>query len=197
MNKNIPADLRAGTLALYLSEVSELLEELDVNEVEKAADALIEARARGSRVWLVGNGGSATTAAHFATDLVKVAEVRAIALNEMMPSFLAYGNDMGWDRAFALLVSKYIKPGDVLVAISCSGTSSNIVLASSKAISRAGKLIVLTGNLSKSTPPPSLYDYKDVAMAVICVPRDNIRVVEDVHLAICHAIVGAIARTSN
>lgn len=169
----------------YLADTMEALARVDSGEVLNACEMIQKAKDSGSIVWVVGNGGSASTAEHFANDLVKIAGVRAIALPSLSPSILAYGNDNGWERMFAdpLCVLKRGE-GDILVAISCSGQSPNVLEAAS--LFHHTRLIVLTGNRTDSPLAGTDADAK------IFVHDGDIRVQEDAHLAVCHAIAGEI-----
>lgn len=162
----------------HFAELSAVLMTIDRIQVEKAILELKAARSTANTVWIVGNGGSAAAASHFANDLTKMADVKAIAVPDLVPIVTAYGNDEGWDRMYADTIHQLSNPGDVVVAISCSGNSINVVKASEE----LNKTIVLTGNdpdceLSKGYPD-----------AFIMVPSDDITIQEDAHLAICHAI---------
>lgn len=169
----------------YLARVAEASARMDIGEIENAVRIIQEVKNSGNIVWIVGNGGSASTAEHFANDLVKMAYVRAIALPSLMPSVLAFGNDQGWERMYRDLISILSrKEGDVLVAISCGGNSPNVLNAA--AVFYHSRLIVLTGN----NPDSSLA--KINADAKIFVPDGDIRIQEDIHLSICHIIAGAV-----
>lgn len=152
-------------------------------------DILRRAKSQNSMVYVLGNGGSAATASHFANDLVKIGKLRAVALADMTPTMLAYGNDDGWDEMFARMLKAYLLPLDVVVAISCSGFSSNVI----QAVKQAQEInlplvqtIVLTGNAWES---PLVKLEPDV---VVHVPFADIRVQEDCHLIICHAVAGGL-----
>jgi D-sedoheptulose 7-phosphate isomerase len=168
----------------YLARVAKAVAGVDMEELEHAVRILTEVRDKGNMVWLVGNGGSAATAEHFAVDLTKMAGVRAIAINSLLPSFLAYGNDHGWDRMFSDLLLALKKEEDVLVAISCSGRSDNVIHCAR--LFRRQKLITMTGNIYNS--PLAIME----AGAWICVPDEDIRVQEDAHMAVCHAVAGRL-----
>ena len=173
----IEAHLTHVTLALSLFENTE-------NIVEIAA-TLDEARRDGKRVWVIGNGGSAATAAHFANDLTKMVKLPAVALTEQMATVLAHGNDNGWENMFADPLRILAGEGDILVAITCSGRSGNIVKAANAAREKDCKVIVLTGNKDQNF-------FVDHPLTVF-VEADDITIQEDCHLAICHAIAYALA----
>ncbi len=168
----------------YLARVAEAVLRVDVGELENAVEILKKVRESGNMVWLVGNGGSAATAEHFANDLVKMAHVRAIAVHSLIPTVLAYGNDEGWSTAYLSILNVMRRAGDALVAISCSGKSPNVVFPAMKF--HHDCLIILTGNNFESQLAGMDADSK------IFVIDEDIRVQEDVHLAVCHAIVGEL-----
>lgn len=170
----------------YLNEVSTMLGAVSIFDIHRAVELLQEAGKRGSRIWIVGNGGSAATAAHFANDLCKAALLDARALVNDIPLITAYGNDDGWENMFSHILDVAFKEDDVLVAISYSGRSRNVINAGLSALKRKGHLIILTGE-KKENPLSSL-----PACAIITVNTDNIRVAEDCHMAICHAITGEL-----
>lgn len=170
-------------LAAHFAELSAALLSVDRDELQRAITMLEQARGRKSNVWIVGNGGSAATASHFANDLVKMGRVRAFSVADMVPVVTAYGNDEGWERMFQFTIDNFLEPQDVVIAISCSGKSRNVVLAASQ----IDNLIVMTGN-----------NYHDNTLAHMR-PRaflpamsDDITIQEDIHLAMCHAIAKAL-----
>lgn len=166
----------------HFASVRSALSSVSKREIDKAISSIYQARADGSNVWIVGNGGSAATASHFANDLTKMAKVRAISVPDMIPLMTAYGNDEGWNRMFSDVIRSLGRRSDLLVAISCSGNSPNVVHAAVEATNP----VVITGNnpacdLSKTNPG-----------AFIMVDNDDITVQEDVHLILCHAIAKAL-----
>jgi D-sedoheptulose 7-phosphate isomerase len=173
------------SLQNHFKAVAGTLLVLNQYEIEKAVRILEQVKKDGAFVWIVGNGGSAATASHFANDLNKMCGIRAISVPDLTPTFLAYGNDEGWDHAFWRIVGSYARSSDVVVAISCSGESSNVLEVATHISIK--NLIILTGNNEESSL--SMVG----AGATIGVPHGEIKVQEDIHLAICHAIVGALS----
>jgi D-sedoheptulose 7-phosphate isomerase len=105
---------------------------------------LRSARDRGAAVFVIGNGGSAGVASHAVTDFVNVARLRAQTVHD--PSLLTcMANDYGYEGAFARILSTYLRPGDVLVAISSSGKSPNICNAAARVRDLGGTVITLSG----------------------------------------------------
>jgi len=175
----------------YANDVQNALRSISEDRVFDAVGVLRRAQFRNSSVYIIGNGGSAATASHLANDLLKMARVRAFALPDFAPTITAYGNDEGWEKSmYASPLRRLLKSEDVLVCISCSGNSMNIVesirLAKEHALPYL-KTILLTGADVNSVAVKLQPD------VVIYVPFKDIRVQEDCHLVICHAIAGALA----
>jgi len=140
-----------------------------------------ETHAAGNKVMFVGNGGSAGIASHMAIDFSKCGGVRAIAFNDAS-SLTCLGNDLGYENVFAQPVSMLGRPGDLLVAISSSGRSPNILNAVDAA--RAGGCRVLTLSGFKADNP--LRGKGDVNLYV---PSSAYGFVEITHLALLHAVL--------
>lgn len=170
-------------LGKHFTELTNALLSVERNELNNAILLLREARKKRAAVWIVGNGGSAATASHFANDLSKMGGIKAFAIPDMTPTVTAFGNDDGWDVMFQHTVDVYLEPDDVVVAISCSGKSVNVVMAA-KSIHN---LIILTGNETEDN-----YLARLPNKAYLRAMSDDITVQEDVHLAMCHAIAKAL-----
>ena len=172
-------------LTCYFESVSRQLLTLDMKKVLEAVKAIQHTKSTSGRVWIVGNGGSAATAMHFANDLQKMAKIDALALPSLVPTITAYGNDDGWENMFSNAMNSFL-PGDLLFAISCSGNSVNVLKAvfAARAI---GKVVGLTGVEENNALCRGLCD------TVITVSSSDIKVVEDVHMAVCHAIAGMLS----
>jgi len=174
----------------YRTDVQTALNGISSEKVQEAVELLRRARFQNANVYIVGNGGSAATASHFANDLLKMCSIRAFSLPDMVPVMTAFGNDHGWEYAFENILSRVLLAQDVVIAISCSGNSPNVIEAIRlmKNINLPGlKTIALTGAnydcaLSKLVPDVMIY-----------VPFKDIRVQEDCHMIICHAIAGALS----
>jgi D-sedoheptulose 7-phosphate isomerase len=174
----------ATKLERHIREINEAFMLLDEERIKHVVNTLKVVRAAGGTVWLAGNGGSAATASHFSNDLTKMGHVKAIAISDLTPTTLAYGNDNGWDQMFAHALEMHIGPKDAVIGISCSGNSKNIVAFLAMAKSRYK--IAFTGpgynRISKEVLP-------DILVQVM---SDEITVIEDVHSAICHAIARSL-----
>jgi D-sedoheptulose 7-phosphate isomerase len=119
----------------YLSFFVELVRSIDVEAVCRVVEQLRSARDRGGTVYVAGNGGSASTAAHFANDLGKATKAsgripfRALSLTDNTAWLTALANDEGYERVFTGQLENFARPGDLLIVISASGSSQNLVSA--------------------------------------------------------------------
>lgn len=137
----------AGGYANYLAEV---LGRLDRKAVAAFMTLVLETRNRGGRIYFIGNGGSAATASHFANDFsigTRCAEkpFKAISLTDNVAAMTAIANDEGYDQLFVKQLEVVMEPGDIVVAISASGNSINLVKALEFAKTRGNHTVALTG----------------------------------------------------
>jgi D-sedoheptulose 7-phosphate isomerase len=142
------------------------------------------AHAAGNKLIFIGNGGSAAIASHMATDYSKNGDIRSLALNDSS-MLTCLGNDLGYDRIFAKQIELHARPGDLVIAISSSGRSANILNAVEAA--RAAKCAVVT--LSGFAPENRLRQLGDINFYLA---SDRYGFVEIGHLTICHAILDFI-----
>ncbi len=173
-----------GTAKTYFSHLGDLLKRIDPEPIEAFADLAYRAWADRRQVFIFGNGGSAATASHFVCDLVKTAAVdgrprlAAIALNDNAGTLTALGNDITYDETFRYPLETYARPGDIAVAISCSGNSPNVLCACKWAKENRLTVVGLTGFEGGKL--------KGLVDLHINVPSDNFGLVEDIHLSVGH-----------
>ncbi len=181
----------------YKKQLEQAVYDLDPEPIMAAADILFEAWQNNKSVYICGNGGSWSTAEHFASDLREWSRipgsggVRAQALT-LAPLATAYANDHDYDEIFSRQLSDLMQLGDVAVGISCSGRSMNVVNALHFAL-RFGKRIVITGQGGLYIPicRDTKLTRKEAA-AMILINAPDIRVQEDMHLAVCHILAGEV-----
>ncbi len=177
----------------YLSEVSKIAEDLDRKEIDKAIDILHSAWKNDNQVFVIGNGGSASTSTHFASDLNKWVsdeadrKFRAFALVDNIPLVSALTNDNGWGDIYSEQLRNFFRRGDVLVAISVHGGSGsdkagpwsqNLLKAVKYVKDNGGKVVGLSG-----------FDggvLKTAADACVVVPAKSTPHVEGMHLVLTH-----------
>jgi len=170
----------------HVAEVRAVLARISVEEVERVVEIILDAHRRRQHVYIVGNGGSASTATHFACDLSKAtivqgrARLRVTSLTDNVALLTAWANDTSYENVFAEQLANLLNPGDVVIAISASGNSPN-VLSAIKAAQDCGATTVGIVGFSGGS-------LKGAVDAAIHVPSDSYGVVEDCHLVLEHAI---------
>ena len=133
----------------YLKYVGTVLSGISVDEIALFVDVLMAAREKGAFIYFIGNGGSASTASHFANDLaigtkVRDKPFRAVSLCDNQAIIMAIGNDYGYDQVFSRQVEVLLRKDDVVVAISASGNSENLIHAMEVAKKRGAITVGLT-----------------------------------------------------
>lgn len=174
----------------YIVDLKDTLDLLPLERIDKAIHILHEARLHGRQVFIMGNGGSASTASHFVCDLGKNTRhaswppFKVIGLADNMASFSAYANDEGYASVFAQQLAPFVQPDDVVIGISTSGNSPN-VLAAIELANEAGALTIgFTGFEGGQLSPMVDLD--------LHVPSQCIEQVEDIHLMLEHLIVSVL-----
>lgn len=183
----------------YIAEAREVAEAISVEDIDRAIELLFKAWGNGSQVFTCGNGGSASTATHFACDLAKTTIVegkkrfRACCLNDNIPLMSAIINDEGWGNLYQEQLKSQFKEGDVLICLSVHGGagqdkaglwSQNLLKAMRYVRENGGKTIGLSG-----------FDggpMKEIADACIVVPANSTPQVESFHLALEHLICSCL-----
>jgi D-sedoheptulose 7-phosphate isomerase len=179
-------------LEQYLDDFSALLKKVDLTEVETLVNLLTESYRNDRFVFIIGNGGSGANASHLCQDLgkgtlhdfEKQKRLRVMSLTDNTPYILAYGNDLGYDRIFVEQLKNFGRPGAVLLAISGSGNSPNILKAVEWANANGLTTVGITG-----------YDggkLKKMCHQSLHVPSFNMGAVEAVHAVVFHYLVEAL-----
>ncbi|RKY05337.1 phosphoheptose isomerase [Candidatus Poribacteria bacterium] len=174
----------------YLDELKSALNSLKAEEIERAVEMIWEAYERGGTIFVIGNGGSASTAAHFACDLGKGTStegrerLRVLSLADNIALLTAWANDTSYEEIFVQQLRNLMRPGDLLIAISASGNSPNVLRAAEYAKSIGCPVLGLTGfgggKLAK------------MADHSIVVASDRYGPVEDIHLVLDHIFARCI-----
>lgn len=156
-----------------------------LEDIQKAADLVIDAYKRGGKVLLCGNGGSASDALHIAGELVgrfqkERKSAPAIALNADVASMTAIANDYGYDRIFSRAVEGYMAPSDILIGISTSGNSENVYQAIITAKEVGGKTVAFLGRDGGKI--------KDISDVAVIVPSGVTARIQESHIMIGHII---------
>ncbi len=181
----------------YLNETNEIIRDINREEMGKMIDILFEVWKNGKKVVTMGNGGSASTASHFAADLAKTVAndssmkdissnkgFKAICLNDNSSVLTAWINDVGWDKAYSGLLNTLLEEGDAILLVSVhggTGWSGNLTQAIELARKRGVKVIGLAG-----------FDggkMKETSDSCVVVPKNSTPHIEGFHLVIQHLIV--------
>jgi D-sedoheptulose 7-phosphate isomerase len=176
----------------YFERLKNTLDRLNTKPVEKVVDILLKCRDEGGTMYIFGNGGSAANASHIAGDFLKgisygmEKRFKTHCLNDNIAGTTAITNDLSFDDVFIEQLKTYLSPGDVVIGISGSGNSENVVKAVSWARENGATTVALVG-------------YKGgrltrTAEIVIHVPVDDMEITEDVHTIIFHTIKQEINR---
>ena len=174
----------------YLSELETVVRDISREQVRAVVEVLFEAWQSRRTVFLIGNGGSAATASHMMNDLNKYTAVpgrprfRAIALTDNVPLLTAIGNDAEYADIFVEPLRNLLCAGDILIAISASGNSPNVVRAVEYARQNGAKVIGFCGH-----PGGKLARLSDLAVTI---PSDRIGQQEDGHIILDHVIAAAL-----
>ncbi len=170
----------------YLSLLTDAINAISEDEVQDVIDTLKSAYDEGRQVFLLGNGGSASTASHIACDLQKSIKeytgkrFKAMSITDNVAIMTAWANDTDYERIFSEQIDSLLNDGDVVIAISGSGNSPNVI----KAVERANEMGAITigwsgfdgGKLAKVSQKPMI------------IKSDNMQRIEDVHLILGHLV---------
>ena len=168
----------------YLQGLSELINAFPLETFAKILNVLRKARQEDSYIFIFGNGGSAATASHMTCDLDKTTKqpgkprFKAISLNDNIPLLSAYANDEGYDNVFSEQIITLGRPGDIVIAISGSGNSPNVL----KAIQTASNLNITTIGITGFSGGK----LKDLVDICLIVPSDRMEMIEDMHMVVDH-----------
>ena len=175
-----------ASIDTYFSDLQEMVRAISQAHLQEILALLEETYRRGRRIFIMGNGGSAATASHFALDLAKntimpgAPRVKAISLTDHVPLITAWSNDTAYEHIFAEQLANMIEPGDLVIGISASGNSLNVINALKVAKKSRAATIGLLG--AKGGQIKKMVD------AYVLAPGQNIEQEEDAHLILAHII---------
>src|SRR5882672_5875559 len=171
----------------YFDGLQRVFVSLPHDTINRIADALVRANQSGRMVYLFGNGGSASLASHLACDLGKGTaycnggkRFRVLALTDNLPTLTAWANDSSYEDVFSEQLRNFVQPQDVAFAISGSGNSKNVLKALQVARKAGARTIGISGFQGG--------EMKSLCDICLVVPSDNMQIIEDLHLAMAHAI---------
>lgn len=174
----------------YLDQLNRVLNGFDHTSFEKIITAILEAYEKEKYIFVMGNGGSGATASHFACDINKGCcldldkKFKMFCLNDNVPTLLALANDVSYDVVFEEQLKNFFRPGDLVIGISGSGNSENVIRAVKYAGLNGGQTIGLCGFSGGR-----LANLADIAYVVNI---DDMQKIEDVHVIVIHMIMQAV-----
>ncbi len=171
----------------YVAELKRAIDLIPLDKLEQAVETLTQAYENGHSVFIMGNGGSGATASHFVCDLNKgvgrgqTKRLRSICLNDNMPSILAYANDISYEDIFVGQLENFLEKEDVVIILSSSGDSPNVLKAIQYANQKSAHTIAFTGFKGGKAA--------DLAKISIVIPANDVQKIEDIHLILTHMIM--------
>ena len=174
-------------IAAYMEREKQVMDAVSKNDLSLVMNLLEEARKDGRQIFIMGNGGSAATASHYVCDFNKGVSMnqkrryRFICLNDNIPTLMAYANDVSYDDIFVAPLQNYYREGDVVLGISGSGNSRNVVKAMEWAKEHHAVTIAFTG-----------YDggnLKQIARYGVHIPVMDMQITEDLHMMLDHCMM--------
>ena len=176
--------------ATYLEELKTVLDGFETDRFTELVEALLAAHEHGQNIFIMGNGGSGSTASHFVCDLNKGCcldleqKFKVMCLNDNLPSLLAYANDISYESVFVEQLKNFFEKGDLVIGISGSGNSENVLQAIRYAGAHGGKTAGISGYAGGK-----LADLVDIPFVARV---DDMQKVEDVHMIVVHMIMQAV-----
>ena len=176
----------------YLASLQSCIDKLDRAEIESFMKVLLSARDNGKQIFIMGNGGSASTASHFCCDFNKGMsyqqdkKFKMICLNDNVATMLAYANDVSYENVFVEQLKNFLQNGDVVVGISGSGNSKNVLRAIEYANMNGAITVGLTG-----------YDggiLKQIVKYSVNANVNDMQISEDIHMMLCHLIYNNVSQ---
>lgn len=170
----------------YLDQVSSLVLKIPSRNIEALARIILEAYWKGKRVFIFGNGGGSSTSSHFVCDLAKGTamegrpRLKAISLAENVPMITAWANDTDYTNTFGEQLRNLVEKDDVVIGLSGSGMSPNVINAFRVAREAGATSVLLSGFKGGRAT--------EVADRSIIVPCEDMQQIEDVHLILCHIV---------
>lgn len=176
----------------YLNRLKQTIDRISIEELNILMNILVKAKDEGRTIFIMGNGGSAATASHYVCDFNKGVsfnqerKFRFICLNDNIPTLMAYANDLSFEDIFVEQLKNYFKEGDIVLGISGSGNSKNVIKAIEYANNNGGITAGLTGyNGGK---------LKDLVKHSVHIPIDDMQITEDLHMVLDHCMIKILSK---
>ena len=174
-------------ITAYFEKEKTVLDAINKDDLNTLMNLLLEAKDAGKRIFIMGNGGSAATASHYVCDFNKgisfgkEKKFKFICLNDNVPTMMAYANDLSYADVFIGPLKNFFQEGDIVIGISGSGNSENVVRAIQYANENKGVTVGLTGFSGGKVKQLSRYN--------VHVPVDDMQITEDLHMVLDHCMM--------
>lgn len=171
----------------YFEKEKKVLDQISKEDLNSVMNLLVDAKDAGKTIFIMGNGGSAATASHYVCDfnkgisLGKEKMFKFICLNDNVPTMMAYANDLSYADVFVGPLKNFMQAGDIVIGISGSGNSENVVRAIQYANDNGGVTVGLTGYSGGKIKQLSKYN--------VHVPIDDMQITEDLHMVLDHCMM--------
>jgi len=176
----------------YLSKLKNTIDAVSVESINELMNILVDAKDMGKTIFIMGNGGSAATASHFVCDFNKglsfngLNRYKFICLNDNIPSLMAYANDLSYDAIFMEQLKNFFQKGDVVIGISGSGNSKNVLNAINYANEMGGITIGLSGFDGGKLMKMAKYN--------VNIPIHDMQITEDLHMVLDHCMMKILSQ---
>lgn len=174
-------------ITAYFEKEKAVLDAISKDDLNELMNLLMDARDKSKNIFIMGNGGSAATASHYVCDFNKGISYgkekmfKFICLNDNIPTMMAYANDMSYADVFAGPLKNFMQAGDIVIGISGSGNSENVVRAIQYANDNGGITVGITGYSGGKVKQMSKYN--------VHVPVDDMQITEDLHMVLDHCMM--------
>jgi D-sedoheptulose 7-phosphate isomerase len=179
-------------ISAYFEREKATLDAISKEDLNTLMNLLVDAKNEGKTIFIMGNGGSAATASHYVCDfnkgisLGKEKMFKFICLNDNVPTMMAYANDLSYADVFVGPLKNFMKVGDIVIGISGSGNSENVVRAIQYANENDGISVGLTGYSGGKIKQLSKYN--------VHVPIDDMQITEDLHMVLDHCMMKILCK---
>ncbi len=176
----------------YFDRLKETIDKVSIEDINLLMNILLKAKEEERNVFVMGNGGSGATASHMCCDFNKGISYgkkkmfRFICLNDNIPTMMAYANDLGYDEIFVGPLKNFLRKGDLVIGISGSGNSNNVLKALEYANQAGAITIGLTGYSGGKVMQICKYN--------VHIPIDDMQITEDLHMILDHCIMSILSK---
>ena len=176
----------------YFEREKSTLDAISKEDLNTLMNLLVEAKEAGKTIFIMGNGGSAATASHYVCDfnkgisLGKEKMFKFICLNDNIPTLMAYANDLSYADVFVGPLKNFLQPGDIVIGISGSGNSENVVRAIQYSNENGGITVGLTGYSGGKIKQLSKYN--------VHIPVNDMQITEDLHMVLDHCMMKILCK---